>query len=81
MLIPTAHCSSLDELMSTVTISYGPDTTPEFDVGTTATYNCTGMGQVLIGQMTRECQDTRTWSGEPPECRCEGYNCFLFVSP
>ena len=34
--------------------------------GQTATYSCDG---ILVGDSTRTCQDTGTWSGSEPTCQ------------
>ena len=53
--------------MDNAIITYGRDTTPDFDVGTVATYVCQP-GFRLVGVTTRLCQTNRTFSGEEPMC-------------
>ena len=55
-------------------IIYSPDSTPNFSIGTEATYAC-GMGYTLEGNATRVCVDgdqrdrIGVWSGEPSFCQ------------
>ena len=48
-------------------ITYFPDNTPDYDVGTTAIYVCED-GFTLSGDATRDCQSDRTFSGMEPVC-------------
>ena len=48
-------------------ITYAPDTTPDYSVGTIATYVCDD-GFNLVGDMTRVCQSDSTFSGTDPVC-------------
>ena len=48
-------------------ITYAPDTTPDYSVGTIATYVC-DEGFSLVGAMTRVCQSDGTFSGTDPVC-------------
>ena len=50
-------------------ITYGPDMTADFDVGTNATHTCNEGFILLIGPEIRTCQDTGRWSGFIPVCR------------
>ena len=54
-------CSPLD------TIDNGERTADGFSPGSVATYTCND-GYVLVGDSTRICQTTGTWSGEDPHC-------------
>ena len=38
-----------------------------FNYSSVATYSC-GVGQTLVGQETRVCQENGTWSGDAPLC-------------
>ena len=48
-------------------ITYGPDTFPDYSVGTMATYMCED-GYNLVGNMVRVCQSDGTFSGTDPVC-------------
>ncbi len=54
-------------------ISYSPDVTPDYDLGTEATYTCEA-GFYLEGNQVRVCMDDdgmeaiRMWSGRVPSC-------------
>ena len=48
-------------------ITYGPDTVPDYSVGTRATYVC-DEGFNLVGNMVRDCQSDGTFSGTDPIC-------------
>ena len=61
-----AQCPPLPVIANGM-IAYGPDTTPDYDVGTVATYVC-DKGFNLFGAMTRVCQSDRTFSDSPPVC-------------
>ncbi len=65
-ILPTAQCPPLPEIANGV-ISYFPDNIPDYDVGTTATYMCED-GFSLSGDVTRDCQSDRTFSGMEPIC-------------
>ena len=55
------------------TISYSPDVTPDYDLGTNATYTCEA-GFYLEGNEVRVCMDDDgmdaigVWSGQEPSC-------------
>lgn len=55
-------------------ISYDPDMTPDFDLGTTATYTC-AEDSILIGDSSRVCTEgdgesvVGEWSGTAPLCQ------------
>ncbi len=52
-------------------ITYGPDTTADYDVGTVATHSCND-GFILdlrFGSEIRTCLNSRIWSGLTPVCR------------
>ncbi len=48
-------------------ISYSPDVTPGYDLGTEATYTCV-TGYTLTGDVTRTCQANGTWSWTALTC-------------
>ncbi len=54
-------------------ISYSPDVTPDYDLGTEATYTCEA-GFYLEGNEVRVCMDDDVmdaigvWSGQEPSC-------------
>ncbi len=54
-------------------ISYSPDVTPNYDLGTEATYTCEA-GLYLEGSEVRVCMDddgmdtTKVWNGLEPSC-------------
>ena len=52
-------------------IIYDPDMTPDYDIGTEATYECDD-GFVLVGAMFRNCtvgiNSTGEWTEVPPTC-------------
>ncbi len=48
-------------------ITYGPDMTADFDVGTIATHTCND-GYRLSGFETRECVLEGRWNRLPPVC-------------
>ena len=48
-------------------ITYGPDTVPDYSVGTRATYVC-DEGFNFVGNMVRECLSDGTFSGTDPVC-------------
>ena len=54
-------------------VTYAADNTPEFEIGTVVTNNCSA-GFALVGDMTRTCEDddqadtVGVWSGSPPTC-------------
>ncbi len=62
------------------TISYSPDVTPDYDLGTEATYTC-DTGFYLEGNEVRTCMDgdgmnaTEVWSGQEPSCVCKFSQC------
>ena len=71
-------CSALTPPVNFGRVSYFPDTTDPFDVGTVATYSCiTNFGYGLTGDPTRTCVDgdrlntTGVWNGVAPTCDCE----------
>ncbi len=79
---PTAQCSPLPEIANG-TISYSPDNTPDYNIGTVVTYNC-NQGYVLVrdpGSVTRTCVDAgdgrgATFTGQAPTCeRKQGSAC------
>ena len=49
-------------------ITYAPDETPDFDIGTIATYQC-NLGFSLVGDMTRECGQDGVFNGMAPVCQ------------
>ena len=53
--------------ISNGSITYGPDMTADFDVGTIATYTCND-GYRLSGFETRECVLGGRWNRLPPVC-------------
>ncbi len=64
-------CSSLSPITNG-RISYSPDTTSPFDLGTVATYSCDN-GLFLSGSESRTCEGdgssiTGMWSGTAPIC-------------
>ncbi len=68
-------CSALTTPVNHGQISYSPDTTNPFDVGTVATYSCiTNFGFGLTGDPTRTCVDgdrlttAGMWDGVAPTC-------------
>ncbi len=63
---PTAQCPPLPEIANGM-ISYLPDNTSDYDVGTMASYVCED-GFTLNGDDTRNCQSDRTFSGMEPVC-------------
>ncbi|XP_064387505.1 uncharacterized protein LOC135335846 isoform X3 [Halichondria panicea] len=60
------QCPPLPEIANGM-ITYLPDNTPDYDVGTTAIYICED-GFTLSGDVTRDCQSDRTFSGMEPVC-------------
>ncbi len=64
----TAQCPELAPIPNGA-ISYDPDMTADFDVGTVATHTCNDGFILGIGSETRTCLDTRRWSGFTPVCR------------
>ncbi|XP_064387615.1 uncharacterized protein LOC135335886 isoform X2 [Halichondria panicea] len=62
----STQCPPLPEIANGV-ISYSPDITPDYDVGTMAIYLCEN-GFVLSGDDTRDCQSDGTFSGMEPVC-------------
>ena len=48
-------------------ITYAPDNTPDIDIGTTATYQCSP-GFLLVGDMTRVCGQDGVFNGIAPAC-------------
>ncbi|XP_064384964.1 uncharacterized protein LOC135333878 isoform X2 [Halichondria panicea] len=73
-VIPTCEAVTCPELnlINNGMITYSPDTTSSFGIGTTATYSCAD-GHVLSGSDTRMCEgdgsSTRgVWSGNAPIC-------------
>ena len=76
------QCSPLTAITNGV-ITYAPDITPNYDLGTVATYDCdTGFALDLSlgGSMTRTCFDDLdndaegVFSGQAPRC-IRKYNC------
>ena len=72
-LIPTAiECPSLPAITNGM-ISYSPDVTPDYDLGTEATYTCVA-GFYLEGNEVQVCMDDDgmdtigVWSGLEPRC-------------
>ena len=69
---PPTTCSDLTNLANG-TISYSPDVTPDYDLGTEATYTCEA-GFYLEGNEVRVCMDDDgmdvigVWSGQEPSC-------------
>ncbi len=63
---PAAQCPPLTPESNTM-ITYGPDTTPEYDVGTVAMHNCTP-GFEPNANAARVCQSDGTFSGFPVRC-------------
>ena len=53
-------------------ISYSPDVTPDYDLGTEATYTCEA-GFYLEGNQVRTCieNDGMDASGQEPSCACK----------
>ena len=70
LLSSTAQCPELPPIENG-SITYDPDMTPDFDIGTDATYEC-DPGFILVGVMVRNCtvaiDGTGEWSEEPPTC-------------
>ncbi|XP_064387502.1 uncharacterized protein LOC135335845 isoform X3 [Halichondria panicea] len=60
------QCPPLPEIANGM-ISYLPDNTSDYDVGTIASYVCED-GFTLNGDDTRNCQSDRTFSGMEPVC-------------
>ena len=58
------------------TITYSPDTTADYDLGTNARHECNS-GFVLVGNVNRVCEEgapgsaVGVWSGAPPVCERE----------
>ena len=70
-------CPSLLELVNGQ-ITYSADTTPDFDVGTTATHAC-DRGYGLTEDAVRICtasadNSMASWSGNVPSCTSEYYS-------
>ena len=65
-LTPTALCPPLAPIANGM-ITYGPDTVPDYSVGTIATYMCDD-GFNLGENMVRVCQSDGTFSGTDPVC-------------
>ncbi len=61
-------------------ISYSPDVTPDYDLGTEATYTCEA-GFNLDGNEVRVCMDDDgmdaigVWNGQEPNCVRKFSNC------
>ncbi len=77
--IPTAiMCPPLPAITNGM-ISYSPDVTPDYDLGTNATYTCEA-GFYLEGDEVRMCVDddgmdaTGVWSGHEPICVCKSFD-------
>ncbi len=62
----TALCPALPAIDDGM-VQYLPDSIPDFNVGTEATYTC-NFGFRLVGQMVLECEMTGLWSSMPPIC-------------
>ncbi len=75
---PTAQCLPLPEIANGM-ISYLPDNTSDYDVGTTAIYLCDD-GFFLSGDITRDCQSDGIFSGMEPVCSmiCE-WTIFIYI--
>ena len=75
--ISAIECPSLS--LTNGVIVYVSDTTPEFEIGTVATYSC-DTGFAVVGDMTRTCLDNNqldivgVWSGSAPTCEGNHYN-------
>ena len=67
LLTCTAICTSLTSPTNGF-ISYGPDTSAPFDLGTTATYGCNPGYGLSGGSATRTCTGANSWSGSAPVC-------------
>ena len=66
-------------------ITYAPDNTPDFDIGTVATHTC-NVGFALVGEVgTRTCFEDDSqdipgvWSGSAPTCERKNFNFGLSV--
>ena len=75
--ISAIECPSLS--LTNGVIVYASDTSPEFEIGTVATYSCDA-GFAVVGDMTRTCLDNNqldivgVWSGSAPTCEGNHYN-------
>ena len=59
-------------------VTYAPDTTPNYDLGTVATYTCNN-GSSMTGSETRTCVDDDgmgVFMGNAPSCVCKLWNEF-----
>ena len=65
-ILPAAQCPPLPEIANGM-ISYLPDNTSDYDVGTMAIYVCED-GFTLSRDETRDCQSDGTFSGMEPVC-------------
>ena len=71
------RCSSLPVPTNGRPIVYAPDTTEDFDTGTTATYGCMEGFAFSGGNVVETC-NIRAWYGTAP--RCEGIiSCTIYV--
>ena len=63
------HCPPIESIIDNGEITYSPQTTPQYDLNTVATYSCNS-GYYLVGSMTRICAEDLggTWSNETPMC-------------
>ena len=70
ILFPTAQCPELEPIENGF-ITYDPDMTPDFDIGTIAIHQC-DPGFILVGAMFRNCtvgiDGTGEWNENPPTC-------------
>ena len=64
----TAECPELAPIPNGA-ITYGPDMTADFDVGTNATHTCNDGFILTVGSETRECLPGGIWSGRIPVCQ------------
>ncbi len=76
MSVAAIQCNPFDGIENGV-ITYAPDTTPNYDLGTVATYACDAgfvLDLSLGGSMTRTCVDDEdndaegVFSGQAPRC-------------
>ncbi len=85
----TAQCPPLSEIANGI-ISYSPDNTSDYNIGTVATYSCNQGYELVInpGSEMRTCEDAGdgsggVFSGQAPTCeRKQGCACAVnFVMP
>ncbi len=70
---PTAQCPPLPEIANGM-ISYSPDNTSDYNIGTVASYSCNPGYELRGGNVIRTCVDAGddrggVFSGQAPTCK------------